>query len=174
MSSLSSMTVDKKVGQMTLSVQPSRQSDKTWEGGSIDDRLEWLRSLDPIALREEWRKLKGSDPPRLSRDLMLRSLAYDLQVKAFGGLSPSTLRKLEASYEATSEAPRNSEQQKSTLSAGARLVREWHGRTYSVEVTQEGFLFEGRTYRSLTEIARKITGSHWSGPRFFGLVKRGR
>ena len=174
MSSLSSTTVDKKVGRKASSVQSFGQSDLKQEGGSIDDRLEWLRSLDPIALREEWRKLKGSDPPRLSRDLMLRALAYALQVKAFGGLSPSTLRKLEVSNEGTSEAPRNSEQQKSALSAGARMVREWHGRTYSVEVTQEGFLFEGRTYRSLSEIARKITGSHWSGPRFFGLVKRGR
>ena len=174
MSSLSLTAVDKKVGRMTLSVQSFSQSNFKQDGGSIDDRLEWPRSLEPIALREEWRKLKGSDPPRLSRDLMLRSLAYALQVKAFGGLSPSTLSKLEASYDATSEAPRNSEQQKSALSAGARLVREWHGRTYSVEVTQEGFLFEGRTYRSLSEIARKITGSHWSGPRFFGLVKRGK
>ena len=174
MSYLSPTTVDKKVGRMTLSVQSFSQSDFKQGGGSIDDRLEWLRSLDPIALREEWRKLKGSDPPRLSRDLMLRSLAYDLQVKAFGGLSPSTLRKLEASSEGMSEAPQSAEQQKSALSAGARLVREWHGRTYSVEVTQEGFLFEGRIYRSLSEIARKITGSHWSGPRFFGLVKRGR
>ena len=159
---------------MTSAVQSFSRSDLKQEGGSIDDRLEWLRSLDPIALREEWRNLKDSDPPRLSRDLMLRSLAYALQVKAFGGLSPSTRRKLDASYEATSEAPQSAEQQKSALSAGARLVREWHGRTYSVEVTQEGFLFEGRTYRSLSEIARKITGSHWSGPRFFGLVKRGR
>ena len=174
MPSLSAITIDKKVGRMTLSVQSFSQSDLKQEGGSIDDRLEWLCSLDPIALREEWRTLKGSDPPRLSRDLMLRSLAYDLQVKAFGGLSPSTLRKLEASSEGKSEDPQSAEQQKSALSAGARLVREWHGRTYSVEVTQEGFLFEGRTYRSLSEIARKITGSHWSGPRFFGLVKRGR
>ncbi len=53
-------------------------------------------------------------------------------------------------------------------------MREWHGRTYSIEVVQEGFLFGGKTYRSLSEIARKITGSHWSGPRFFGLVKKGR
>ena len=174
MSSLSSTTFDKKVGRMTSSVHSSHQSDLKQEGGSIDDSLEWLRSLDPIALREEWRKLKGSDPPRLSRDLMLRSLAYALQVKAFAGLSPSTLRKLEASSEGMSEAPRNSEQQKSALSAGARLVREWHGRTYSVEVARQGFLFEGKTYRSLSEIARKITGSHWSGPRFFGLVKKGR
>ena len=174
MSSLSSMPVDKKLGRMTLSVPSFSQSDLKQEGGSIDDRLEWLRSLDPIALREEWRKLKASDPPRLSRDLMLRSLAYALQAEAFGGLSPAAIRKLETSTEGVSGASQNAEQQKSNLSAGARLVREWHGRTYSIEVVQEGFLFGGKTYRSLSEIARKITGSHWSGPRFFGLVKKGR
>jgi hypothetical protein len=168
------MAINKRTGRMASSVQSLSESGLKQEGGSIDDRLEWLQSLDPIALREEWRKLKASDPPRVSRDLMLRSLAYALQVKSFGGLSPSTIRKLEASSEGMSEAPRNFEQQKSALSAGARLVREWHGRTYGVEVIQEGFLFEGKTYRSLSEIARKITGSHWSGPRFFGLVKKGR
>jgi hypothetical protein len=52
------------------------------------------------------------------------------------------------------------------------LVREWHGRTHSVDVLQEGFLFERKTYRSLSQIARRITGAHWSGPRFFGLVKK--
>jgi hypothetical protein len=174
MSSLSSMTVNRKVGRIAPSVQSSNRSNLKQDGSSIDDRLEWLRSLDPIALREEWRKLKGSDPPRLSRDLMVRSVAYALQVEAFGGLSRSTLRKLEASHEGASQAPQSTEQQKSTLSAGTRLVREWHGRTYGVEVAEEGFLFEGKTYRSLTEIARRITGSHWSGPRFFGLAKRGR
>jgi len=168
------MTVDKKIGRRGSSVQSCSESDLKQEGASIDDRLEWFQSLDAIALREEWRKLKGSDPPRLSRDLMLRSLAYALQAEAFGGLSPAAIRKLETSTEGVSGASQNADQQKPNLSAGARLVREWHGRTYSVEVAQEGFLFEGRAYRSLSEIARKITGSHWSGPRFFGLVKRGR
>jgi hypothetical protein len=168
------MAINKRAGRIALSVQSSNRSDLKQDGSSIDDRLEWLQSLDPIELREEWRKLKESDPPRLSRDLMLRSLAYALQAEAFGGLSPAAIRKLETSTERVSVDSQNAEQQKSNLSAGARLVREWHGRTYSVEGAEEGFLFEGKTYRSLSEIASKITGSHWSGPRFFGLMKRGR
>ena len=130
--------------------------------------------MDLIALREEWRKLKGSEPPRLSRDLMLRAVAYALQMQAFGELSASTIKKLEASIGEVGEVTSPAEPTRRELSAGARLVREWHGRTHSVEVLRQGFLFEGKVYRSLSEIARFITGSHWSGPRFFGLTKKRR
>lgn len=140
----------------------------------VQERLQELQALDLLALRDEWRRLRGVGPPRLSRDLMLRSVAYALQVEAFGGLPAAVLRKLEASNEVIGEAPQGSEPLRTELSVGARLVREWHGRTYSVEVLHEGFLFEGKAYSSLSEIARRITGAHWSGPRFFGLVKRGR
>lgn len=127
-----------------------------------------------ITLREEWRKLKGSEPPRLSRDLMLRAVAHALQMQAFGELPPSTIKKLGASIGELGEVMPADEPTRRDLSAGARLVREWHGRTHSVEVLRQGFLFEGKVYRSLSEIARHITGSHWSGPRFFGLIKKRR
>jgi hypothetical protein len=139
---------------------------------AIAEQLEALQSLDLIALRDEWRKLKGSEPPRLSRDLMLRSVAYALQVVAFGELPSNTVKMLGTSHDQSEEVAPNSVSSRASLSAGARLVREWHGRTHSVEVLQEGFLFERRTYRSLSQIARRITGAHWSGPRFFGLVKK--
>ena len=138
----------------------------------ISDQLESLQLMDLIALREEWRKLKGADPPRLSRDLMLRAVAYALQVEAFGELPAGTTKKLGASKEHAGEAVPLAKSSRRDLSPGARLVREWHGRTHSVEVLREGFLFEGKVYRSLSEIARRITGSHWSGPRFFGLVRK--
>jgi hypothetical protein len=140
----------------------------------IAERLEALQSMGLIALREEWRKLKDSEPPRLSRDLMLRAVAYALQMQAFGELPPSTIKKLEASIGEVGEVIPPAEQYRRDLSAGARLLREWHGRTHSVEVLREGFLFDGKVYRSLSEIARFITGSHWSGPRFFGLTKKRR
>ena len=138
----------------------------------IQKCIEVLQSLDVISLREEWRRLKGSAPPRLSRDLLLRAVAYELQVEAFGGLSAQALRRISMAEDKAGDTLEAPERPQARLSSGARLVREWHGRTHSVEVLQNGFLFEGQTYRSLSEIARRITGSHWSGPRFFGLAKR--
>jgi len=138
----------------------------------IQKRIEVLQSLDVIALREEWRRIKGSPPPRLSRDLLLRAVAYELQVEAFGGLSAQALRRISMAEDKAGDTLEAPERPQARLSSGARLVREWHGRTHSVEVLQNGFLFEGQTYRSLSEIARRITGSHWSGPRFFGLTRK--
>ena len=134
----------------------------------VTDRLARLETLDLSAMRQEWRRLYRAEPPRLSRDLMMRALAYRIQEIAFGGLSKATLRRLAglaAEFEsdgriATPAQPR--------IKPGARLVREWHGRTHAVVVTEEGFEFEGKLYRSLTGIAREITGAAWSGPRFFG------
>ena len=141
-------------------------------------RLDRLRDLDGAALREEWRRLVRSEPPRISRDLMMRAIAYRLQELEFGGLPKWARQSLAgarrpgpvppmqaggADAETGSAAP---------LKPGARLVREWHGRTHTVAVLDDAFEFEGRRYRSLTQIAREITGAHWSGPRFFGLTKR--
>lgn len=167
------MPTQKEIGQAT----PARYSDlsgKHNQSTRITEQLETLQSMDLIALRDAWRKLKGSEPPRLSRDLMLRAVAYALQMQAFGTLPPSTIKKLEASIREIGEVLSATEPPRRELSAGARLVREWHGRTHSVEVLHEGFLFEGKVYRSLSEIARRITGSHWSGPRFFGLTGKRR
>ncbi len=167
------MPTHKEIGQAAPARYSSlsRMNDQSVQ---IAEQLEILQSMDLIALRDEWRKLKGSEPPRLSRDLMLRAVAYALQMQAFGELPPSTIKKLEASIGEVGEVIPPAEQPRRDLSAGARLVREWHGRTHSVEVLRQGFLFEGKVYRSLSEIARYITGSHWSGPRFFGLTKKRR
>jgi Protein of unknown function (DUF2924) len=140
-------------------------------GSDVTDRLAQLQTLDLSGIRQEWRRLHRAEPPHLSRDLMMRALAYRIQEIAFGGLSKATLRRLAglaAEFEsdgriATLAQPR--------LKPGARLVREWHGRTHAVVVTEEGFEFEGKLYRSLTGIAREITGAAWSGPRFFGLPR---
>ncbi len=164
----------KKSRQRSYSVQFSNAGSKSDQIGEIRDRLIELQSRDFLSLREEWSRLNGSAPPRLSRDLMLRYIAYYLQVEVYGGLSAQTLRTLEVQHELIGEESKLSETPQSSLSHGARLVREWHGRTHIVEVLNKGFYFEGKAYRSLSEIARRITGSHWSGPRFFGLTKRGK
>ena len=140
-------------------------------------RLDRLQDLDGAALREEWRRLCRSEPPRISRDLLMRALAYRLQELEFGGLPKWARQSLAGAT--TNSQPSDRKQGTSKpaeprLKPGARLVREWRGRTHTVMTLDDGFEFEGRLYRSLTQIAREITGAHWSGPRFFGLKDRKR
>ena len=133
--------------------------------------LEALPALSPDELRKEWRRLYRSQPPRLSRDLLIRAIAYRIQELRYGGLSKATRRQLAALV----IAPQSEEivpESAQKIRRGARLVREWNGRTHTVTVKEEGFTYAGRSYRSLTAIAREITGAHWSGPRFFGLARR--
>jgi hypothetical protein len=138
------------------------------------DRLAVLPTLCLQDLRLEWRRLFRADPPRLSRDIMMRAIAYRLQEVGQGGPSKATRRRL-VSLTAEFEADgRIAPLAKPKIKPGSRLVREWHGRTHTVCVTDDGFEFQGKTYRSLTKIARDITGAQWSGPRFFGLTNRSR
>ncbi len=141
---------------------------------SIDvaEMLARLSASTIFELRGEWRRLLRASPPmRLSRDLLMRGIVYKLQERPLGGLSQSILSKLER-LNLDSEA---SAAQKSAspipLKAGTRLVREWRGVTHTVLVHTDGLEWNGRRYRSLTIVAREITGTHWSGPRFFGLRK---
>lgn len=150
---------------------------------SLAKRLAELETMNTAALQVEWRRLFRSQPPSLSRDLLMRAIGYRYQELEYGGVSNAVLRKLRSAGDAVAaetlaqrEAPDPADQSgrrfaadRPTLLPGARLVREWHGRTHSVTVTDAGFDYSGRSYRSLTEIAREITGTHWSGPRFFGL-----
>lgn len=129
-----------------------------------------LEGLAIEKLRQEWRRLHQTPPPRrLSRDILLRGITYKLQENAFGGLSKAVLRRLQSSdvgdlSSAVKRIPRPS------FRPGTRLVREWHGLTHSVVILADGVEWRGRRYRSLSVVAREITGAHWSGPRFFGLT----
>jgi hypothetical protein len=124
-------------------------------------------------LRAEWRRLYRSEPPRVSRDLFLRGIVYRRQELEHGGLSDTTRRKLKTLTKIFRTTGRMGPDPGLTLKPGARLVREWRGRTHTVMVTEDGFDYAGASYASLTKIAKKITGTHWSGPRFFGLVRAG-
>ena len=135
-------------------------------------RLETLCDLSPDELRKEWRRLYRSQPPRLSRDLLLRAIAYRIQELRYGGLSKVTSRKLAALVQARRSDEGIAPESAPRISAGARLVREWNGRTHTVTVEEEGFTYVGRNYRSLTAIARELTGARWSGPRFFGMATK--
>ena len=127
-----------------------------------------LTEMDRAALLQRWHRAFGRDaPPRLSRSLMEKAIAYGLQAKAFGGLSSRTRRALRAAAKA------NGRSSLSKLpSRGTRLIRKWHGTVHEVEVLEDGYLWRGARHRSLSAIARAITGAKWSGPRFFGLVAR--
>jgi len=158
---------------MTQTSSTGRGTRRHTYGGNPDDLAREVRSLSTLgskALKDKWRTLYGVEPPRqLSRALMLRAIAYRLQEKAFGGLKPSTQRVLAefdnngANGSALAAAPSR------TVKAGAVLVREWRGISHQVSVLEKGFCFRGRHYRSLSEVAREITGTRWSGPLFFGL-----
>ena len=132
-------------------------------------KIATLTDLTAQQLRTEWRRLYRNHPPRLSRDLLVRTIAYRIQELAYGGLSKATQRKLVA---LTKELQTNGgigSDPGPRVRPGARLVREWRGRTHTVVVTEDGFEYAGKTYTSLSKIAQTITGAHWSGPRFFGL-----
>jgi hypothetical protein len=132
-----------------------------------------LSALTIFELRGEWRRLHRTPPPmRLSRDLLTRGITYKLQERAYGGLSTAIARKLEQAGAdslcrgAVTPAPPIS------LRPGMRLVREWRGVTHMVLIHADGIEWRGQRYRSLSLVARKITGARWSGPRFFGLRQR--
>jgi hypothetical protein len=121
-------------------------------------------------LRERWKNLYGKPPcGGLGRSCLIRAIAYRLQEKAFGGLKPSTRRLLVrvAEEAAVRSSPKSPPVRKAE--AGTILVREWQGNAHRVTVLGDGVSFNGKRYRSLSEVAREITGSRWSGPRFFGL-----
>jgi hypothetical protein len=140
---------------------------------AIEPELDRIRSLGVDDLRIEWRRLYHSDPPRISRDLLVLALAYRVQEIEHGGLGKSTRRRLQTAAKALRTTGRVGPSPSLSLKPGARLVREWHGRTHTVTVTEDGFEYAGTNYPSLTKIAKKITGVHWSGPRFFGLPAAG-
>jgi hypothetical protein len=132
-----------------------------------------LAGLDLSALRGRWHKLNGtSAPTRMSRELLIQAIAYRLQEQVHGGLAPAVLVKLKKPVD-TGARPRVRVERR--VKPGTRFLREWQGRTHEAVATEDGqFLYRGIAYRSLSAIAREITGIHWSGPRFFGLTSRSR
>lgn len=139
---------------------------------ALTQKISALHGLTAQQLRDEWRRLYRGQPPRLSRDLLIRTLAYRIQELAHGGLSKSTQRKLAKLTKELSVKGAITISADVQLRPGARLVREWHGKTHTVFVLEDGFGFNGKSYPSLTRIAYLITRSHWSGPRFFGLNRK--
>lgn len=112
-------------------------------------------------------------PKGLGRDLATRAIIWRSQERTHGGFPPATHRELARLAGQLAETGTIELGRGPRLKLGTRLVRQWHGKIYQVEVLEDGFEFEHRHYRSLTQIAREITGAAWSGPRFFGLNAKG-
>lgn len=134
-------------------------------------------ALDREACLKRWRKQFNHEPPRyVSVEFMRKVFAYEAQVAAFGGHSKAVRNVLKAHLKDTErggkpKAGATAVPSAATLRPGTHLVREWNGRVYQVEVTADGFQMDGKQFGSLSGIARKITGTPWSGPRFFGLAR---
>ena len=136
------------------------------------EALSRLPTLEIGELRQQWRGLyKTQAPPNLSRELLLRAVAYRVQELALGGLRPEPRRQLLRIAQQFKETGAATTPRRSELKAGNRLVREWQGRTYDVLVLDDGFSWQNTRYRSLSALAGKITGTAWSGPLFFGLKR---
>ena len=147
---------------------------------SVLAKLADLERLSHAALKKRWCALFGNDPPAYGRQFLRRRLAYRIQELAFGGLSEASRAQMEAlapsveSQENKSAPPRAKQRSRKPDLAppGTRLIREFREKRYEVVVVEKGFEFEGRRYRSLSAIAREITGTQWNGPAFFGLREK--
>jgi len=138
--------------------------------GHLTTELAVLPKLAIADLKKRWRLLYGREPPqRISRDLLMRGVAYRLQEQVFGGLKPAIRRLLERLGEdlAAGRPMRMAARRKQ--GSGTVLIREWRGTSHRVTVVDHGAIYRGKRYGSLSEVARVITGTRWSGPLFFGL-----
>jgi Protein of unknown function (DUF2924) len=140
--------------------------------GQLEQEIQELLTLDVTALRRKWAALFDADPSLyLGRVFMVRAIAYRLQDRVFGGLKPATQRVLDRFSEAREKKTQPSAPRQ-RAGAGTVLIRQWKGVQHRVTVLDNDVLYRGRRYKSLSEVARTITGTHWSGPLFFGLKKR--
>jgi plastocyanin len=142
---------------------------------NVTSQIESLKGLTLAQLRDRWNEVFSAPPPAAARqDYLVRALANRVQEQIGGSLAPSTQRRL-AKLMADGAAKENSTQPARTnLKPGSRLLREWQGTTHEVAVVEGGFAYRAKTYKSLSEIARLITGTRWSGPLFFGLKSLGK
>lgn len=156
---------------------------------NIEAEISTLADLGREELAQRWTTAHGGLPPKgIRHDLLIRSAAWQIQVKRFGGLPPATRRALKTAMAvverttrpqrvdtvgASKSSPPGQDQtiksHRKQPAPGTRLIRDWNGKRHVIDVIETGFVFEAKVYSSLTAIARQITGAHWSGPRFFGL-----
>jgi hypothetical protein len=131
----------------------------------LEESLARLGTMSSAELKDEWRSLTKSPAPKISPKMMRLALAWEMQAKACGGVSRETTRKLDQLAAAKTRT--------SPVSPGMRLVREWGGKVHVVTIGEDRAIrWQDTQYRSLSEVAKAITGTHWSGPAFFGLKRK--
>jgi hypothetical protein len=139
---------------------------------SIAAQVAALPKTPTLELKQMWRELFDREPPGFSRNYLISRLAYRIQELAYGGLKPATRAKLDALADGLDPKAARKRIAKGPV-VGTRLVREFQGREYTVTVLADGFEWEGRRYKSLSAVARTITGTRWNGLTFFGVKRHG-
>ena len=131
-----------------------------------------LSKMTHSELKDRWCDLFGTEPPGYKREHLIRRLAYRIQELAYGGLSDAAKEQLAQIADAVGDQVTRKKRRKAKSTQplpGTRLVREWRGVRHEVVAVVGGYEYQGRPYRSLSAVAKAITGAHWSGPQFFGL-----
>lgn len=140
---------------------------------SLAQQLDELSAMSPAQLRAKWRDVYREAAPDVSPDLLRRGIAHRLQERVHGKLSTATSREIDRISGQLLRNGKIGTRSQIALKTGTRLIRSWGNKNHQVVVCDNGFEYQGRRYSSLSQIAEDITGTHWSGPRFFGLRKRG-
>ncbi|MEQ1801917.1 MAG: DUF2924 domain-containing protein [Gammaproteobacteria bacterium] len=138
----------------------------------VHAEIDALQALSAPELRTHWATVFGRPAPRrVSRVVLIRAIAWELQAQVYGGLKPSVRRRLQTLAGPTT-LRQVGQRRVQALTPGTRLLREWKGQTHTVEILPDGYAWQGARYRSLSVIARTITGTSYSGPKFFGLLAK--
>lgn len=134
--------------------------------------LEHLKTASRDVLLMHWQTLFKTPPPRfMGRNVLCGIIAFEVQSKQSTGLDRETIKAMKHHHNALNKKTTPSSPAAIKLKTGSRLMREWNGATHVIEVADNAYMFQGTAYKSLSSIAKVITGAHWSGPRFFGLNK---
>ena len=149
----------------TFAERPARSGDRA---DDLERQITALSSRPRPELVEEWTRIYGRRPPKyIKRGLIERAISWHMQAKVYGGLKPEIRRYLLKVAEADAAKVKQQISVPAQFRPGMRLLREWNGKTHTVDVLDKGFAWNGKLYSSLSPIARAITGARWSGPRFF-------
>jgi hypothetical protein len=147
-------------------------SRKPIDDGALETEIGRLPDLSLLELRNRWKLLFGHPAPKsLRRNFLARAVAYQMQVEAYGGLSPATKRRLREIAKAVRNGDANAALGSSRIKPGTQMIRQWQNTTHTVTALAEGFEWEGRTYKSLSAVANAITGTNWNGFAFFGIKR---
>jgi len=139
---------------------------------SVSQQIQRIRKLDLDSLRVDWRRRWDEPPAFRSRELLARAFAHRLQVEAFGDLPSPAQRRITDLAQRFMADRSFTPQAATTLMPGSSLIREWQGKRHEVAVADDGFVYQGEKFGSLSKVAHHITGTKWNGPAFFGLKRK--